>query len=83
MRPLDQLVAERLDLQRDTLEKAGNLFGASPAVLGKGLRSRDQSAVNLNGYRLIKVRPDDFTLQPGDEISITIEPIGTLVNVVE
>jgi 2-dehydro-3-deoxy-D-arabinonate dehydratase len=29
------------------------------------------------------VPPDDFTLQPGDEISITIEPIGTLVNVVE
>ncbi len=29
------------------------------------------------------VPPDDFTLQPGDEISITIEPIGALVNVVE
>jgi 2-dehydro-3-deoxy-D-arabinonate dehydratase len=29
------------------------------------------------------VPPDDFTLRPGDEISITIEPIGTLVNVVE
>ena len=29
------------------------------------------------------VPPDDFTLQSGDEISITIEPIGTLVNVVE
>lgn len=29
------------------------------------------------------VPPDDFTLQPGDEISITIEPIGTLVNIVE
>ena len=29
------------------------------------------------------VPPDDFTLQPGDEIGITIEPIGTLVNVVE
>ena len=29
------------------------------------------------------VPPDDFTLQHGDEISITIEPIGTLVNVVE
>jgi 2-dehydro-3-deoxy-D-arabinonate dehydratase len=26
------------------------------------------------------VPPDDFTLAPGDEISITIEPIGTLVN---
>ena len=29
------------------------------------------------------VPPEDFTLQPGDEISITIEPIGTLVNIVE
>jgi 2-dehydro-3-deoxy-D-arabinonate dehydratase len=29
------------------------------------------------------VPPDDVTLQRGDEISITIEPIGTLVNVVE
>jgi 2-dehydro-3-deoxy-D-arabinonate dehydratase len=29
------------------------------------------------------VPPDDFTLQPGDEISITINRIGTLMNVVE
>ena len=29
------------------------------------------------------VPPDDFTLQPDDEISITIEPIGTLVNAVQ
>jgi 2-dehydro-3-deoxy-D-arabinonate dehydratase len=29
------------------------------------------------------VPPDDFTLRPGDEIRITIEPIGTLVNRVE
>lgn len=28
------------------------------------------------------VPPDSFTLQPGDEIRITIEPIGTLVNFV-
>jgi 2-dehydro-3-deoxy-D-arabinonate dehydratase len=28
------------------------------------------------------VPPDDFTLQSGDEIRITIEPIGTLVNIV-
>lgn len=28
------------------------------------------------------VPPDSFTLQPGDEISITIPPIGTLVNAV-
>ena len=26
---------------------------------------------------------NDFTLQSGDEISITIEPIGTLINTVE
>lgn len=29
------------------------------------------------------VPPDDFTLQHGDEIEINIEPIGTLVNIVE
>jgi 2-dehydro-3-deoxy-D-arabinonate dehydratase len=28
------------------------------------------------------VPPDDFTLQVGDEVSITIEGIGTLVNIV-
>jgi 2-dehydro-3-deoxy-D-arabinonate dehydratase len=28
------------------------------------------------------VPPDSFTLQPGDEVRITIPPIGTLVNVV-
>jgi 2-dehydro-3-deoxy-D-arabinonate dehydratase len=28
------------------------------------------------------VPPDSFTLQPGDEVAITIEPIGTLSNVV-
>jgi 2-dehydro-3-deoxy-D-arabinonate dehydratase len=28
------------------------------------------------------VPPDSFTLQPGDEVRITIEPIGTLSNVV-
>lgn len=29
------------------------------------------------------VPPGDFTLQKGDEIRITIEPIGTLINIVE
>ena len=29
------------------------------------------------------VPPDGFTLQPGDEVRITIEPIGTLVNVMD
>jgi 2-dehydro-3-deoxy-D-arabinonate dehydratase len=29
------------------------------------------------------VPPDDYTLQHGDEIEINIEPIGTLVNIVE
>lgn len=29
------------------------------------------------------VPADDFTLEPGDEIQITIEPIGTLINTVE
>jgi fumarylacetoacetate (FAA) hydrolase family protein len=29
------------------------------------------------------VPPNDFTLRSGDEIRITIDPIGTLANVVE
>jgi 2-dehydro-3-deoxy-D-arabinonate dehydratase len=29
------------------------------------------------------IPPDEFTLQPGDEIRITIEPIGTLINKVK
>jgi 2-dehydro-3-deoxy-D-arabinonate dehydratase len=29
------------------------------------------------------VPPDDFTLATGDEVTITIPPIGTLTNVVE
>jgi 2-dehydro-3-deoxy-D-arabinonate dehydratase len=29
------------------------------------------------------VPPDNFTLQSGDEVAITIEPIGTLVNPIE
>lgn len=39
-----------------------------------------------NGYFLMTgtgiVPPDSFTLHPGNEIRITIEPIGTLVNFV-
>ena len=45
---------------------------------------RDNS--HANGCLLMTgtgiVPPDDFSLQPGDEISITIEPIGTLTNTV-
>ncbi len=29
------------------------------------------------------VPPSDFGLEPGDTVSITIDPIGTLTNVVE
>ncbi|HTL66689.1 MAG TPA: fumarylacetoacetate hydrolase family protein [Lacunisphaera sp.] len=29
------------------------------------------------------IPPDDFTLQPGDEVRITIEPVGTLVNSIQ
>jgi 2-dehydro-3-deoxy-D-arabinonate dehydratase len=29
------------------------------------------------------VPPNDFTLRSGDDIRITIDPIGTLANVVE
>jgi len=40
-----------------------------------------QGAILLTGTGIIP--PDDFTLQSGDEIAITIEVIGTLRNVVE
>jgi 2-dehydro-3-deoxy-D-arabinonate dehydratase len=37
-----------------------------------------RGAVLLSGTGVVP--PDDFTLQPGDEVRITIEPIGELVN---
>jgi 2-dehydro-3-deoxy-D-arabinonate dehydratase len=37
--------------------------------------------VLLTGTGIIP--PDAFTLQSGDRVEITIEPIGTLVNAVE
>jgi 2-dehydro-3-deoxy-D-arabinonate dehydratase len=40
-----------------------------------------QGCVMLTGTGVVP--PDAFTLAAGDEIAITIEPIGTLVNVVE
>ena len=40
-----------------------------------------QGCLLLTGTGIVP--PDDFTLHSGDEISITIESIGTLVNVVE
>jgi 2-dehydro-3-deoxy-D-arabinonate dehydratase len=40
-----------------------------------------KGCVLLTGTGIIP--PDDFTLQSGDEIAITIEPIGTLRNAVE
>ena len=39
-----------------------------------------KGAILLTGTGLIP--PDAFTLQPGDEVSITLEPIGTLRNTV-
>ena len=29
------------------------------------------------------VPPNDFTLQPGDEVAITMQPVGTLINIVQ
>ena len=40
-----------------------------------------QGCILLTGTGIVP--PDNFTLERGDEIRITIEPIGTLVNVVE
>jgi 2-dehydro-3-deoxy-D-arabinonate dehydratase len=40
-----------------------------------------QGCILLTGTGIVP--PDDFTLESGDEIRITVEPIGTLVNVVE
>ena len=39
-----------------------------------------QGCVLLTGTGVVP--PDDFTLREGDAIAITIEPIGTLENVV-
>jgi 2-dehydro-3-deoxy-D-arabinonate dehydratase len=40
-----------------------------------------QGCLLLTGTGIVP--PDDFTLQPGDEIAIDIPPIGTLINPVE
>jgi 2-dehydro-3-deoxy-D-arabinonate dehydratase len=40
-----------------------------------------QGCILLTGTGIVP--PDDFTLASGDQIRITVEPIGTLVNVVE
>lgn len=40
-----------------------------------------QGCILLTGTGIVP--PDNFTLERGDEIRITIEPVGTLVNVVE
>jgi len=57
------------EMKRDASELAGFLF-------------RDNTFPNgcylLTGTGIVP--PSDFTLEPGDEIAITIEPIGTLVN---
>lgn len=45
--------------------------------LGRAKRF-DHGAVLLTGTGVVP--PDEFTLQAGDEVTITIDPIGTLVN---
>ncbi|HEX6804985.1 MAG TPA: fumarylacetoacetate hydrolase family protein [Terriglobales bacterium] len=60
-----------------------NELERDPATLVEYLY-RDNSFPNgcflLTGTGIVP--PDTFTLQPGDEIQITIDPIGTLTNVV-
>jgi 2-dehydro-3-deoxy-D-arabinonate dehydratase len=56
----------------------------SPAELVDWLyraTSFPRGCVLLTGTGIVP--PDDFTLQPGDEIRIAIEPVGTLVNPVQ
>ena len=69
---LDQFISDcRNSLKRDPATLVEYLF-------------RDNSFPNgcflLTGTGIVP--PDSFTLQHGDEIRITIEPIGTLFNVV-
>jgi 2-dehydro-3-deoxy-D-arabinonate dehydratase len=86
---LDNSTEIRLDIQR----RGATAFAGSTtlAQLKRTPRTlveflyRDNSfprgCILLTGTGIVP--PDDFTLESGDEIRITIEPIGTLLNVVE
>jgi 2-dehydro-3-deoxy-D-arabinonate dehydratase len=58
-------------LRRSPAELAGFLFRQTSFPVG---------CVLLTGTGIVP--PDDFTLQPGDEVAITVAPVGTLVNTV-
>jgi 2-dehydro-3-deoxy-D-arabinonate dehydratase len=57
------------ELKRDPVELAEYLYRDNEFPYGAFL---------LTGTGIVP--PDDFTLLPGDEIRITIEPVGTLIN---
>lgn len=60
----------------------GNIKRAFQELVGYLRRSQTfaAGAILLTGTGIVP--PDDFTLEPGDEIEIAIEPIGRLVNTV-
>ena len=86
---LDSSTEIRLDIQRqDEMVFKGSTTLAqlkrTPKTLVEFLyrdNSFPQGCILLTGTGIVP--PDNFTLERGDEVRITIEPIGTLVNVVE
>ncbi len=87
--PLPRETEIRMDVVRD----GGVVFAGSTAL--SSMKRTPEELVDFlfrdnvfpDGCYLLTgtgiVPPDEFTLRSGDEISITIEPIGTLVNRVE
>ena len=86
---LDSATEIRLDIHRqDEMVFKGSTTLAqlkrTPKMLVEFLyrdNSFPQGCILLTGTGIVP--PDNFTLERGDEIRITIEPIGSLVNVVE
>jgi 2-dehydro-3-deoxy-D-arabinonate dehydratase len=86
---LDSSTEIRLDIHRqDEMVFKGSTTLAqlkrTPKTLVEFLyrdNSFPQGCILLTGTGIVP--PDNFTLERGDEIRITIEPIGSLVNVVE
>ena len=86
---LDSSTEIRLDIQRqDEMVFKGSTTLAqlkrTPKTLVEFLyrdNSFQRGCILLTGTGIVP--PDNFTLERGDEIGITIEPIGSLVNVVE
>lgn len=87
--PLDQNTEIQLDISRDQ-----QLLFSDTIKIAQMKRNQQELAAWLfremsfpHGCFLMTgtgiVPPKDFTLQSGDEIKITIEPIGTLLNIVK